>query len=186
MRGGTVAAIAPARRRRRIMRRGSLLGLALAAATTTVALACHITAITVSGDCFQPSVSGALTVLDSSSGSYASLEVYATQNGSTWTDTGAGTRITLTSASSYSYTIAGIPARYLAAPYTGLRVEGGVFTSGGRFVSGPVDSTAHAACSPPPVIPEAPLAVGLPIVGLLLLGGGYVLAVRRRAGAARA
>jgi hypothetical protein len=159
------------------------------AATAVVAAACSITGISVNNDCFDYDVSGTLT-LDASQTGTITLEVYAKEKGtSTWDATGAEVIVaTIRTTLSYPYQIVGIPTAYFvtsgatppAKNYASLRIEIVGSTGAISWAGTTTKSGSYGACTPV-IVPESPLAVGLPIAGIALFAGAFAtVAIRRR------
>jgi hypothetical protein len=163
---------------------GLALSVAALVAMTAAVFACTVTSISVTNDCFSTSTSGILTA-DGTAGYTVTLEVYAHDtNTSQWVATGAKDTVTMvTNKTSYPYTISGIASEYFGSPYNLLRVGVSSTNPSGAFGGTSVTSSNYSACTPP-VVAESPLAVALPLAGLLLVAGFFSLAVvRRRHGA---
>lgn len=169
-------------RRRRLLGVGALGAVAIFATTAAVAVACEITGITVNGSCFDYDVSGTLK-LDASQTGTITLEVFAETSGtSKWVATGAEVTVdTSKSTLSYPYQIVGIPKSYFdTSNYTLMDIQIASTTPSGSWAGTTTKSDSYAACNPP-IVPELPLAVALPIAGLALFTGAFsTVAIRRR------
>jgi hypothetical protein len=166
--------------RRGILSLGAILALALFVVSAIAVAACEVETITVPGDCFYYTTSGNVTVDNAPQASTVTLEVYA-YDGATgkWVATGATESVSVpkgTSTDAYTITI---PTEYFASPYTQMRVEA-ISATNGIALGSP--SNSYSACNDPKAA-ESPLAVGLPLAAMLLFGGAFVIAVRRRRGA---
>lgn len=109
--------------------------------------------------------------------------MYAHQPGSgNWVATGAEVTVDTTKSSlSYPYQIVGIPTAYFdTSNYNSMRIQIAAATPTGTWAGTTTKSDSYSACNPP-IVPELPLAVALPIAGLALFTGAFsTVAIRRR------